>query len=211
MQQQQLGLEIQPLLADNPQLQVWFQRFQDNPPPIIEGDRHSEYQCTLALHDFLLIGIYDLLILGPDQAQIIDWKTYQRPPRAQVLQQHWQTRLYPLLLAETSAYKPDRISMAYWFAESPKNGLTIPYSVAQHQQTQTHLSRLLPQLRQWMQDFAEDRQNLPQVPLSAGQCVSRSQQCMFIHHCQRLDPTPNNVPNLADLMDIAAIAEVPLE
>jgi hypothetical protein len=213
MQQRELGLEIQTLLADNPQLQKWFHHFQDFPPPIIEGTRQSEHPCTLAFQDFILVAIYDLLIQGPEQAQIIDWKTYRRPPYAQMLQQHWQTRLYPFLLAETSRYQPEQISMIYWFAESSASKtaqghwINLPYSAQLHQQTQQDLTNLLKPLQQWIQDLTQHNIPFPQVPLSAGHCESRNQQCPFISHCLRNGNA--ETVDLSTLMDMSAIAEVP--
>jgi PD-(D/E)XK nuclease superfamily len=214
MQQRELGLDIQPLLADNPQLQKWFHHFQDFPPPTIAGTRQSEHPCTLAFQDFILVAVYDLLIQDPDQAQIIDWKTYRRPPHTQTLQQHWQTRLYPFLLAETSQYQPEQISMIYWFAEpsgsSPLQGnwIAIPYSSQLHRETQADLANLLNPLHQWIQDFTQNRTSFPQVPLSAGHCESRTQQCPFISHCLRNGN--DKAVDLFTLIDMNAIAEVSL-
>ncbi|NJK35091.1 MAG: PD-(D/E)XK nuclease family protein [Oscillatoriales cyanobacterium SM2_2_1] len=106
MQQEHLGLNIDALAASDQHLDHWWQQFQASPPAMIAGDRIAEHRRTLAQPPFLLTAIYDLLILGDRQAQIIDWKTYEHPPTAQHLQHHWQTRLYLYLLAETSAYPP---------------------------------------------------------------------------------------------------------
>ncbi|MGB8700029.1 MAG: PD-(D/E)XK nuclease family protein [Thermosynechococcaceae cyanobacterium] len=215
MQQQELGLEVEPLLAANPVLQQWFQRFQICPPPLLSGQRLSEHQRTLVLYNFLMVAIYDLLVLGPDQAQIIDWKTYRRPLNPQVLQQHWQTRLYPFLLVETSAYAPSQVSMIYWFAEpadpsaSQGHWTVIPYSEQRHQETYRLLARLLPPLDSWIQSWGPSQPSLPQAPISAGHCGSADRTCPFVSQCQR---TPNNVESLdlTALTDLEAIAEIPL-
>jgi PD-(D/E)XK nuclease superfamily len=217
MQQRELGLEIQPLLDDSPKLQGWFQHFQDSPPPLITGQfRQSEYQCTLALEGFTLTAVFDLLIQDGDRAQIADWKTYRRPLRAQLIEQHWQTRLYLFMVAEVLGYAPDRISMVYWFAESTpqdrnasQNCLSIRYSKAMHQQTQETLTKLLASLRGWMQDFTTNHQSFPQVALSAQKCWSNQQCCPFVTHCHR---TPDSAQTeLEDLTNLAAIAEVSIE
>jgi hypothetical protein len=208
MQQRALGLDIQPLLDDNPKLQAWLCHFQEAPPPLITGQsRQSEYQCTL-----------DLLIQGSTQVQIVDWKTYRRPPQAQLLRQHWQTRLYLFMAAEALGYSPAQVSMVYWFAESTpglsagktaESWLSIPYTESMHQETQETLQRLLVSLGGWMQDFADHHRDFPQVPLDAKKCFSSTQSCAFVNQCY---PNRNSSQtDLADLMDLAAIAEVSLE
>jgi ATP-dependent exoDNAse (exonuclease V) beta subunit len=59
----------------------------------------------------LLTVIYDLLIEAEDNAQILDWKTYPQPKEQNRLAKDWQTRLYLYVLAETSDYLPEQISM----------------------------------------------------------------------------------------------------
>jgi hypothetical protein len=218
MQQRALGLKIQPLLDHHPKLQEWFQRFQNAPPPLMEGLRHHEYPCTLTLENFTLIAVFDLLIQGEHKAQIVDWKTYRRPHQVQLLKQHWQTRLYLFLVAEVFGYAPDQVSMVYWFAESSserfsseggKSWLSIPYSAAMHQQTQQTLTQLLSSLRGWMEEFVTGCQNFPQVPLTAQKCWSSQHSCTFVNHCHHtLDNSPSALESFTDL---EAIAEIPLE
>jgi hypothetical protein len=218
MQQRELGLEIQPLLDNSLKLQGWFQKFQDSPPPLLAGQfRQSEYPCTLTLEGFTLTAVFDLLIQDGDRAQIADWKTYRRPLRAQLIEQHWQTRLYLFMVTEVLGYAPDCVSMVYWFAESTpqnssspsQNWLSIAYSKSMHQQTQETLEKQLVSLRKWMEDFTTNHQSFPQVPLSAQKCWSKAQCCPFVTHCHR---TPDSArTDLADLTNLGAIAEVPIE
>jgi PD-(D/E)XK nuclease superfamily len=214
MQQYELNLDIQPLLQDNPKLQEWFQRFRQSPPPMILGSRQSEHQRTLTFQDVTLVAIYDLLIQGQviqgqGQAQIIDWKTYRRPPNAQTLKDHWQTRLYPFILTETSDYLPEQLAMTYWFAEPSKSGshwIHFPYSNQLHQQTQADLEILMSSLQSWIQSFAQAQ--LPQAALSAGHCISQTQRCAFVNLCDRF---PNDQSTHPALTDIRAIAELSLD
>jgi hypothetical protein len=212
MQQHELGLDIQPLLQENPKLEEWFRRFQQFPPPMVLGSRQSEHQRTLVFQNATLIAIYDLLIQGQDQAQIIDWKTYRRPPNAQMLKDHWQTRLYPFILTETSAYLPEQLSMTYWFAEPSKSGshwIHFPYSTQLHRQTQADLDTLLSGLQSWLQSLTQARLSLPQAALAAGQCISDFQRCAFANLCDRI---PDNEPaDRAALTNISAIAEWSLD
>jgi PD-(D/E)XK nuclease superfamily len=216
MQQRALGLEIQPLLNNHPKLQEWFGRFQDAPPPLISGLHQNEYPCTLMLENFTLTAVFDLLIQGTDEAQVVDWKTYRRPHRSQLLEQHWQTKLYLFLVSEVLGYAPDRVSMLYWFAESsPKPStsegaqscLSIPYSASMHHQTRTTLDRLLTSLDEWMKDFTVGHQDFPKVPLTAQKCSSSQYSCPFLNYCYPgLDRAPTS---LESLMDLGAIAEIP--
>jgi hypothetical protein len=210
IQQRDLGLDIQPLLSENPKIQQWFERLQDAPPPLISGLRQSEHQRTMTLDKFVLVAVYDLLIQSQNQAQIIDWKTYRRPPQPQMLQQRWQTRLYPFILVETSDYLPEQISMGYWFTETIQNQgasshwITLPYSTELHEQTRQTLKMMLHQLHQLMAAFAADRRDFPQVPLAAGQCRTETHCCPFVRHCQR--DASSKQPDLTDLTAIAEIA-----
>lgn len=208
MQQHELGLNIQPLLADNPRLERWFEQFQQSPPPMVSGLRQSEHQRTLPWLGITLVVVYDLLIQG-SQAQIVDWKTYRRPHQLQQLKDHWQTRIYPFILAETSDYPPEHISMTYWFAEASESGdhsVQFPYSAALHKQTRNDLETMLLPLQPWIQGIQQPP--LPQVPESAGLCHSETQRCAFVHRCGRA-PDANESRRL-QLSDIGAMAEIPL-
>jgi hypothetical protein len=105
--------------------------------PQADRFRQSEHRRTLAFNGYLLTAIYDLLVLGPNRGQIIDWKTYQRPPKQAQLAKEWQTRLYLYLLVETSDFWPlSRSTMTYWFVapptcearSEPPSSITIAYS-----------------------------------------------------------------------------------
>ena len=205
MQQHELGLEIQPLLADNPLLQDWFEQFQQFPPPMVSGARHSEHQRTLVFQDFALTAVYDLLIQNADQAQIIDWKSYRRPVKTQQIQSSWQTRLYPFILAETSAYRPEQLTMTYWFAqaESASHTLDLPYSAVLHQQTRIDLLALLSPLQEWLQS---PQAPLPQVDFSAGHCLSSDYRCPFLSPCRRDSNSDSNRPTLINIDEISELS-----
>ena len=215
MQQQDLGLDVHPIVAAHPDLARWLAAFAQAPPPMIAGDRHSEHQCTLLQQGYVLVAVYDLLIQGTQQAQILDWKTYRRPRNPDTLRQHWQTRLYPYLLAATSPYPPEQITMTYWFAEADPDRpaaerfLTFPYNQTWHQQTQQDLTHHLEQLSQWLR-HNDQGQPFPQVPLAAGQCYTEHTQCDFVGRCQRQQEQAAVLAATEALVDVGAIAEIPL-
>jgi hypothetical protein len=211
MQQRELGLSVTALAQGDQQLDSWLQAFENNPPPMIEGDRLSEHRRILPFQDFLLVAVYDLLIEGADQAQILDWKTYARPPQTAALAQNWQTRLYPFILSQTSDYAPEQIRMTYWFAEDSKQGqghsLSFSYSHSQQQQTAQQLTQILTQLGQALSDYAQAVE-FPQVAIAAGECVSERGVCSFAQRCGRLNPHPDQGEEM--VTDIDAIPEIPL-
>jgi hypothetical protein len=209
MQQQALGLDIQPFLQANPQLQQWFTLYQQNPPPMLSGTQSSEVILMLPLAGFVLIGVYDLLIETKTELQIIDWKTYQQVPKRKVLQQQWQTKLYPFLLSEARQYAPEQISMTYWFTEqnkAKKSWMTFPYSAKMHNEIWTELESLLSSFQGWLDSYQSQQTHFPQVDIQLNHCFSEKTQCSFIHHCQRNQPDTTWI----QFTDIDAIAEIPL-
>lgn len=221
MQQWLLGLPVEALVQEDPQLQSWFGAFMAVAPKILTlaDDRpvwgQSEHSRTLAFEGYLLTVVYDLLLANGQQAQILDWKTYPRPQNPRYLLQNWQTRLYPFVLAETSDYDPDRIAMIYWFFES---GESVPearrfsnaYDAAQHEQTRKDLTHLLTQLTGWLERY-QHGEPFPQVPLESKEC----DRCSFAIRCDRVavqDETAQTqsnqdsaflLPDLADIQEVA--------
>lgn len=199
IQQQALGLDIQPFLETSSQLRQWFEALQQFPPPLLKGASQHEYQQLLRCQNVTLVAVYDLLIQTPQQAQIVDWKTYRRPRNLEALRQDWQTRLYPYLLVETSAYVPEQVSMLYWFAQvrgGESHYLVLPYDTAQHQQTHQDLMQLLQQLEHNLNRYSSN-QDFP--PVVAEHCY---RPCPFLARCQP--------PLTSDAVDVDAIAEIPL-
>jgi hypothetical protein len=120
MQQRELGLSVAAMLAKDPELEVAVNRLLETAPELFSAPRpddfrRSEHRRQLAFNGYLLTVIYDLLIMTPQQAQIVDWKTYLRPPHQAQLEQDWQTRLYLYVLVETTELTPEQVSMSYWF------------------------------------------------------------------------------------------------
>ncbi len=188
MQQRELGLPIEPILARLPQLNGWMQAILTTAPELFQTDnpqiwRESEQVRTLAMDNYLFTVIYDLAILQPDRADIIDWKTYPLPKYKKDLDREWQTRLYLYVLAETSAYLPKQISFTYWFIQStpqPKS-VRISYTLSQHRQTQADLRALLSKLTNYLTAYEAKGEPFPQVAASTGSC----HYCSFAARCGR--------------------------
>lgn len=214
MQQHYLGLSVEPMLQAEPLLNQSFAAFARAEAEILPADstvtRQSEHARTLEFQGYLLTVVYDLLALGKDHAQILDWKTYAKPQTSRWLQANWQTRLYPFVLAETSEYLPAQISLTYWFfqaqteANAPQN-LNFPYSLTQHDRTRQDLTDRLAQLTDWLHRYKQG-EPLPQIPLGSRLCET----CNFAVRCDRLAPNPSNQAESDLLTDLAKIQEIPL-
>ena len=155
MQQRELGLPIESLLATDRELEssitALIQATSDVWNNNNDNWREAEHCRTYAIGNFLLTVIYDLLIAETQTAKIFDWKTYRQPPKKHKLANNWQTRLYLYLLAETSSYSPEQISMTYWFVKSANpQSFTFTYSDAQHTKTEQDLTNLLNGLETWL-------------------------------------------------------------
>lgn len=210
MQRRELNLEIN---TPNPtgseleqQLQQCVDRFINAVPELFQPQpyllRQSEHRRTLYLQGHLLTVVYDLLILGPDRAQILDWKTYPHPPVPDCLAQNWQTRLYLFVLAETSSYVPEQISMTYWFIQpdTAPQSLQFKYSRALHQNTRQELLDLLAQLDQGLEQYKTGK-SFPQVSTSVGMCDS----CTFVGRCQpqHFGSSSEEIPDLAGIEEVS--------
>ncbi|MGF1571282.1 MAG: PD-(D/E)XK nuclease family protein [Nodosilinea sp.] len=221
MQQRELGLPVAPLLAQDAALEAAVNGLLAAAPELFvahpDGFRQSEHRRHLAFNGYGLTVIYDLLVMTPAQAQIIDWKTYLNPSSPAQLAQDWQTRLYLYVLVETTDLTPRQVSMDYWFVQpqganpddspspsarqSSPSHVPITYSAAQHRRTERDLRRLTNTLTALMTTSGD----LPQVDEAQGHC----QRCPFAVRCQRLSERYGVEPVQA-LPRIEEIVEVPL-
>ncbi|MCU0551110.1 MAG: PD-(D/E)XK nuclease family protein [Leptolyngbya sp. Prado105] len=209
MQQWEMNLPIEPFLQEDPQLRQWFHAFTAAAPKILQIEnprfRESEHLRTLEFNGHLLTVVYDLLILTELEAQILDWKTYPKPARKD-LSQNWQSRLYPFVLAETSDYQPEQISMSYWFfqakgeTELPQS-LKLAYSTKQHEETRQSLTRLISQLDEWLDRYETKNQPFPQIP-HTEEC----DKCSFAVRCQRSTEAGTSEA----VFSLAEVEEIPL-
>ncbi|MBO1348887.1 MAG: PD-(D/E)XK nuclease family protein [Hormoscilla sp. GUM202] len=214
MQQRELGLPVESLISKEAELGRCLESLRTAVPEIFttalstsQTFRESEHCRTLKIGGYLLTVVYDLLILDDLDAQVLDWKTYPRPQNPARLGKNWQTRLYPFVLAETSEYLPEQISMTYWFVQSQASqtdkpepqSLKFAYSEAQHQRTKAILSKLLRQVTDWLQDYQAGIP-FPQVPETSPLCKS----CQFAVRCQR-----TKGPLSASRHHLLSLAEIP--
>ncbi|OLP19099.1 hypothetical protein BST81_07780 [Leptolyngbya sp. 'hensonii'] len=222
MQQWELGLPVEPLVLEDSELRRCFEALLAADPELFQAlpaggkkTRWSEHRRTLELQGCLLTVIYDLLILQPKSAQILDWKTYPKPHHQTQLAQNWQTRLYLYVLAETTDYAPEQLSMTYWFVQLGAEGASYPeqvtfrYSTDWHEQTCQDLNRLMNRLLRWIDPGLEPGLAsllLPQVAPEEGLCLA----CPFQVRCQRDQNQPGSSPPIDLWFDLAEIEEVVL-
>lgn len=192
MQQKELGLPIESLIAENQEMQQCFETFFQAAPEILEPQNHhdvilrqAEHSRSINFNGYILTVIYDLLIANFEQAEILDWKTYSYPQKLEKLAKNWQTRLYLYTIVESTKYLPEKVSMTYWFIQ-PKNkerpyNLKFFYNQQDHDQTQHDLNQILEQLNYWLKDYQENDKPFPQVS-NFDSCNS----CQFATRCQRL-------------------------
>ncbi|MBW4627566.1 MAG: PD-(D/E)XK nuclease family protein [Brasilonema octagenarum HA4186-MV1] len=227
MQQREMGLPIDTFLQQDAQLQRWMSAFANAAPEILNSIpnsqtfRESEHYRTLQVQDYLLTVIYDLVIADNQQAQILDWKTYPKPSQKRKLEQNWQTRLYLYVLAETSNYLPENISMTYWFVqpEGKPQSVKFSYNTTRHQQTAKKLNQLLSRFTNWMEHYYQG-ELFPQEPEGSKACdyCQYTTRCNRQSHAQDINsPTiPGQISSTnstiveTNLLNIASIQEVSL-
>lgn len=216
MQQRELGLPIAALTPADPALQACVWEFVESAPEVfaalLEQQRQSEHRRSLAFQDYLLTVVYDLLVLKPERAEILDWKTYGKPQQPQWLAQNWQTRLYRFVLAETSGYAPEQITMTYWFVRTVPPGATkpqpqrvsFPYRRQEHEQTRQDLSQCLDQLTHWLERY-DQGEAFPRQQDLRGDCTLCGPGVRCWGDRQPFTSTSSR------LTDLSAIAEIPLD
>jgi len=190
MQQRELGLDVSALASSDRKLQSWLDAFESQPPKMLDGERLCEHRRTLEIaiaisnqqdnncdrNCFVLTAIYDFLILGEHTAQILDWKTHQIAIAAEQLKNNWQTCLYLYLLAKTTNYSPDQLSMTYWFANTAES-VIINYSQSEYERTERRLQQILTEITKAGDDF----DHYPKVALGSDAC----NYCEFRDRCDR--------------------------
>ncbi|NUN65679.1 PD-(D/E)XK nuclease family protein [Pseudanabaena biceps] len=218
MQQREMGLDVMELAESEAKLQSWLNAFATYPPEMIAGDRFCEHRRTLEmpletfaisndpnrtqtpLHHienndagqgyFVLTAIYDFLILGDRRAQILDWKTHQRAIAKEKLETSWQTRLYLYLLAQTTDYLPEQLSMTYWFANTATS-VVIEYSQNEHDRTDQNLKKILNEIS-YAQDYLK-------LAMGSPEC----KHCEFRDRCDRGDLSNSEFPsNISDIPEV---------
>ncbi len=203
MERHFLGLDIAPEEIDDGRVQHWWQVFRTSHLAVPSGQRLPEHRLTVPLGGHLLLGRFDLPVVGERDgrpfAHIFDWKTGRARPENK-LRQDWQTRLYLALLAEGGgalwaqggngrSLSPDRVSLTYWYAAEPDTPRTIRYTSAWHAQNWADIQAIVAQI-----DAALAKDDWPLTDDSA-ECP----HCAYQVYCGRQAAGPSNLPLPAEV------------
>lgn len=158
VQQHISGLSKAILLStlSDPLLKRWFENYLYYFSPGEMEIFHSEITLFSSLNNFRLVAKFDLLYSLPNGTiHIVDWKTSQKPPNENWLNQRIQSILYPFILANAGEelfpapkISPKDISMTYWFPENPQNEVHLPYSENLYRKHTQKLSKTLDSIQE---------------------------------------------------------------
>jgi hypothetical protein len=118
------------------------------------------------------------------------------------------------VLAETSDYLPESISMTYWFVQSEgkPQSIKFSYDYNQHKKTAKKLNQLLSKLTTWLEDY-QQKKDFPQVSEGSKTC----EYCHFTNKCNRnyahlaqkpqvnspLQELDTNLTNIANIQEVS--------
>ncbi|PID85762.1 MAG: hypothetical protein CSA11_02445 [Chloroflexi bacterium] len=162
MERHFLNIEVPLTNIGDSTVSNWFQAFKKSQLAMPNGRYLPEHCLTVPVGKHLLLGRFDLLVVGAQAgerfAHIYDWKT-GKARHDRVLRQNWQTRLYLALLAEGGSalwptndagngrsLQPEQITMTYWYVTEPDKPRTISYSQAEHEQNWTEIQAIVAQI-----------------------------------------------------------------
>ncbi len=205
-----LGLDVPPEAIADDHVRRWWRAFQNRPPAIPPGKRLPEHRLTVPIGGHLLLGRFDLLVIGEGDApyaHLYDWKT-GRPRRESDLRDDWQTRLYLALLAEGGSallghgrsLAPEAITITYWYANEPDAPHTIAYSATWHAQNWADIQAITAQI-----DAALAHNDWP-LTADWEEC----RRCAYQVYCGRqaagpsrlLSPDEAEAPDEVDFLDL---------
>ncbi len=142
------------LQVGNEKITTWWKAFLLFAEPFKNLPHQSEVMIRSKFNNSSLVGIFDLLVYSPGKKiTIIDWKTNHIKPTRKNLEQHIQTRLYPVLLTfggkqwnNGNKVQPDQIEMIYWFANFPDEPQSFLFSEQQYQADLNFIQDLINQI-----------------------------------------------------------------
>ena len=140
---------------DDPELEIWFDRFQEYVDHYLNFQYISEFTAIMPYAGFRLMAVFDFISFDDaNKIRIIDWKTTYHLPKMEIYHQHLQSILYPFLAYETSTKifpqailpKYQDISMEYWFPGFPENTISWVHSSVIHANNRELLSTLISEI-----------------------------------------------------------------
>jgi len=146
MQQIGMGLSVEPLLNNSPQLKAWVEKVQ----PIINASAIAKsWNVSLQkpIDNNLLVAQYDLILEREERLIAIDWSVQHCPVSYQQLLESWQTQLRLFLLLENSSFAPEQIGISYLLVNAKSAPIYyFEYSRQQHEEFKQKLEGILSKL-----------------------------------------------------------------
>ncbi|AFY91237.1 PD-(D/E)XK nuclease family protein [Chroococcidiopsis thermalis] len=146
MQQIGMGLSVEPLLNNSPQIKEWVEKVQ----PIISIPALAKsWNASLQklISNNLLVAQYDLILEREERLIAIDWSVQHRPLSYQQLLKSWQTQLRLFLLLENSSFAPEQIGISYLLFNTKSAPIYhFEYSRQQHEEFQQRLEGIFSKL-----------------------------------------------------------------
>ncbi len=141
MQQVGLGIPVDGLLADNPQLKQWVDAALLYTQ--IPGDKQWGIELCHEINGIYLIESFDFIVSNEDKVIAIDW-TITKPQDFNLVKESWKTQLRLFLLHQTTGITCENISLVYLFVN--KNAtFQCCYSDKQHEQNKQKIAEILTQ------------------------------------------------------------------
>ncbi|HCU57594.1 MAG TPA: hypothetical protein DF984_05120 [Anaerolineaceae bacterium] len=198
----------------DPDLGQWWENFLEAIPPLLDGERFVETTLATNLAGHRALAKYDLVLVQPDGRLIIyDWKTSQKKPRQDWLEDRVQTRLYQFILAcsggvltNRAMVTPDQIEMRYWFAPNRTAPITLTYNTDRFEQDRDYFTDLINEITDKPADS---------FFRTADEALCRF--CVYRAHCDRgtlggdledLEDSDRQPEGFEDLLDFDQISEI---
>ena len=180
------GIDSDNLLPtiSNPDLKIMWENFVPFASDLRDENLYTEIILSTPLLGHQLIAKYDLVIKTNDSKFVIyDWKTSTKKPSRTQLSQHFQTFLYPFILAKagnslfkTDQPSPDDINMIYWYPLSSDPEEIFPYSEIQYSENTELLTDLISEIDKFIETSEV-------FPLTKDH--SLCQNCIYRSLCER--------------------------
>lgn len=131
----------------------WFETYLNQGLQGVTQKRRPEMMLTVPLGDYALLAKFDLVVISPERALIVDWKTGQHIPKSEILARRLQTIVYRYVLAKGGHHLnggvpilPEKIEMVYWYADHAGEEQRFSYDAARLAADEAYLLQLVEEI-----------------------------------------------------------------
>ena len=201
--------------AQGGNLVTWWRNYLASPPPDLPTGGPRELTLATTVAGRRLTAKYDLVAADPGRrAVIVDWKTGRLRSARPRLAARLQTRVYRYVLVEAGGdlneglrWRPEQVSMVYWFANTPDKPEIFPYDTAQYRADGRYLAGLVGEI---VARPAEEPFAMTGETARCAYCVYRSlcdrgREAGDLMEVETLDP---GTSSLGEDFDFGQIAEI---